>query len=71
MPAVASHNTVRMRFDVESTDYLHLHKPDAAFPPNQFAMLADEARCQVRGRRGRRGRRRGVAPSRRPPQATL
>jgi hypothetical protein len=47
MPVTASHNTVRMRFDVESTDYLNLYKPDASFPHCHFAMLADEGRLQV------------------------
>lgn len=47
LPLVASHNTVRMRFDVESAEFLNLHKPDAAFPHCHFAMLADEGRCQA------------------------
>ena len=47
LPLVASHNTVRMRFDVESSDFLHLAKPEAAFPQAHFSMLADEQRCQV------------------------
>ncbi|KAL4451864.1 hypothetical protein ABPG75_007526 [Micractinium tetrahymenae] len=47
LPMVASHNTVRMQFDVESVDYLHLHKHDASFPQHHFAMLADEGRCQA------------------------
>ena len=49
LPLVASHNTVRMRFDIETADYLHLAKPDASFPHRHFSMLADERRCQVRG----------------------
>lgn len=36
-----------MKFDVESTEFLSLMRPDASFPPHHFAMLADEARCQV------------------------
>lgn len=43
---------VRMKFDVESTDFLNLMRPDVAFPPHQFAMLADEGRCQVNARSG-------------------
>lgn len=46
-PALAALQ-VRMRFDVESAEFLNLMRPDAAFPQNHFAMLADEARCQVR-----------------------
>ena len=47
LPLLASHNTVRMRFDIEQAEYLHLAKPDAAFPPLHFAMLADDGRNQV------------------------
>ncbi|PSC69443.1 arginine methyltransferase [Micractinium conductrix] len=47
LPVVASHNTVRLRFDVESAEFLNLHKPDASFPHSHFAMLADEERCQA------------------------
>lgn len=47
LPLLASHNTVRMRFDVETADYLHLMKPEAAFPHNHFAMLADGAKYEV------------------------
>lgn len=47
LPLVASHNTVRMRFDIEEAEYLHLAKPDAAFPALHFAMLADHARNEV------------------------
>ncbi|KAL4424877.1 hypothetical protein ABPG77_002100 [Micractinium sp. CCAP 211/92] len=47
LPMAASHNTVRMQFDVESADYLHLHKRDASFPQHHFAMLVDEGRCQA------------------------
>ena len=41
MPVIASHNTVRMRFDIETADYLHLMKTDASFPHRHFDMLAD------------------------------
>lgn len=47
LPLLASHNTVRMRFDIEEAEYLHLAKPDAAFPALQFSMLADRMRNQV------------------------
>lgn len=47
LPLLASHNTVRMRFDIEEAEYLHLAKPDAAFPALHFAMLADHARNEV------------------------
>lgn len=47
LPLLASHNTVRMRFDMEEADYLHLAKADAAFPAGHLAMLADDARNQV------------------------
>lgn len=43
-----------MKFDVESTEFLSLMRPDASFPPHHFAMLADEARCQVGGDGGAR-----------------
>lgn len=36
-----------MKFDVESTEFLNLMRPDVSFPHHHFAMLADEARCQV------------------------
>ena len=45
LPLLASHNTVRMRFDIESADYLHLMKTDASFPHYHFAMLADAGRA--------------------------
>ena len=48
LPLLASHNTVRMRFDLEAAEYLNLARPDASFPPVQFAMLADDARNLVR-----------------------
>lgn len=47
LPLMASHNTVRMRFDIEEAEYLHLAKPDAAFPSLHFSMLADRMRNQV------------------------
>lgn len=47
VPLLASHNTVRMRFDIQEAEYLHLAKPDAAFPALHFAMLADHARNEV------------------------
>ena len=47
LPVLASHNTVRMRFDIEAADYLHLMKADASFPPRHFSMLADERKYQV------------------------
>lgn len=47
LPLLASHNTVRMRFDIEEAEYLHLAKPDAAFPALHFSMLADRTRNQV------------------------
>ena len=47
LPLLASHNTVRMRFDIQEAEYLHLAKSDAAFPPLHFAMLADHRRNQV------------------------
>ena len=39
---------VRMRFDIETADYLHLMKPEASFPPFHFSMLADTAKYEVR-----------------------
>lgn len=47
LPLLATHNTVRMRFYVEETEYLHLAKPDAAFPALHFSMLADAKRNEV------------------------
>ena len=47
LPVLATHNTVRLRFDVEAAEYLHLAKPDAAFPAAHFAMLADVHRNDV------------------------
>ena len=38
LPLLASHNTVRLRFDLEAADYLHLYKPDASFPHCQVSM---------------------------------
>ncbi len=48
LPVLATHNTVRLRFDIEEAEYLHLAKPDAAFPVNHFSMLADTRRNQAR-----------------------
>jgi len=48
MPLLASHNTVRTRFDIEQAEYLHLAKPDATFPAMHFSMLADQSRNHVR-----------------------
>ena len=50
MPIVATHNTVRMQFDIESADYLHLMKRDSSFPHNQFEMMADSSRLQAYSR---------------------
>eukprot|EP00887_Chlorella_sp_A99_P001822 scaffold19.g1822.t1 len=50
LPLLATHNTVRMRFDIEEADYLHLIKPDAAFPHRHYSMLADEGRAAAYGR---------------------
>jgi protein arginine N-methyltransferase 7 len=44
LPLLATHNTVRLRFDLETAEYLHLAKPDAAFPHRHFSMLADARR---------------------------
>ncbi len=42
-----SHNTVRMRFDLEREEYVHLYKTDASFPRQQFSMLADGSRAEA------------------------
>ena len=42
-----SHNTVRMRFDLEREEYVHLYKTDASFPRQQFSMLADVKRAEA------------------------
>ncbi len=47
LPVLATHNTVRLRFDIEEAEYLHLAKPDAAFSPSHFSMLADTRRNQA------------------------
>lgn len=52
LPHPSACTQVRLRFDVESSEFLHLHKPDAAFPHAHFSMLADEGRCQASGRAG-------------------
>lgn len=49
LPLLASHNTVRMRFDVEQAEYLHLAKQDASFSATHFSMLADMRRNRVGG----------------------
>ena len=47
IPLLASHNTVHLRFDLEDADYLHLAKPDAAFPLQHFALATDAVKHQV------------------------
>lgn len=47
LPLLATHNTVRMRFDIEEAEYLNLAIPDATFPVQHFSMLADTARNEV------------------------
>ena len=47
LPVLATHNTVRLRFDVKAAEYLHLAKPDAAFPAAHFSMLADARRNEA------------------------
>lgn len=47
MPILATHNTVRMQFDIKSADYLNLYKRDAAFPHPQYTMARDESRIQA------------------------
>ena len=42
-----SHNTVRLRFDMEREEYVHLYKTDASFPRQQFSMLADVTRAEA------------------------
>lgn len=42
---------VRMRFDIETADYLHLIKPEASFPHFHFSMLADNSKYEVRAAR--------------------
>jgi type III protein arginine methyltransferase len=44
MPVIASHNTVGMRFDIETAEYLHLMKADASFPHRHFNMLANQGK---------------------------
>ena len=46
MQILASHNTVRMQFDIESADYIHLMKRDSSFPHNQYEMLSDSSRIE-------------------------
>lgn len=45
LPILATHNTVRMRFDIEEAEYIHLYKADASFPQRHFSMLADTGRA--------------------------
>ena len=47
LPIVATHNTVGMKFDIESADYIHLYKHDASFPHHHFGMIADEVRLNA------------------------
>jgi protein arginine N-methyltransferase 7 len=42
-----SHNTVRMQFDLEREEYVHLYKEDASFPRYHFSMLADAPRAEA------------------------
>lgn len=53
-PVTASHNTVGMRFDIETADYLHLMKPDMSFSHRHFNMLADTSRLEAYDRAIRR-----------------
>ena len=46
MPIIASHNTVRMQFDIKSADYINLLKRDASFPHTHFEMLRDIPRIE-------------------------
>ena len=48
LPLRCSHNTVRLRFDLEAAEYTHMAKPDAAFPAVHFSMLADRSRNEAR-----------------------
>ncbi|GMH43344.1 hypothetical protein BSKO_11266 [Bryopsis sp. KO-2023] len=45
LPLVCSHNTVRIRFDVEEAEYLHLVKQDASFPRMHYSILSDVSRA--------------------------
>jgi protein arginine N-methyltransferase 7 len=47
LPIQCAHNTVRLRFDVERAEYMHLAKPDASFPRYQFNLLADSVRNEA------------------------
>ena len=42
-----SHNTVRMRFDLEREEYVHVYKEDPSFPKYHFSLLADVARGEA------------------------
>ena len=47
IPLQASHNTVAMRFDIKEADYIHLARPDASFPRQQFSSMRDSVKLQV------------------------
>ncbi|GHP04547.1 hypothetical protein PPROV_000330100 [Pycnococcus provasolii] len=47
MPLLCTHNTVRMRFDVERAEYMHLNRADASFPNYHFHALADTRRNEA------------------------
>ncbi|KFM29158.1 Protein arginine N-methyltransferase 7 [Auxenochlorella protothecoides] len=53
-PLLATHNTVRMRFDVEDAAYAATARRDAAFPPRHLAMLADGGKYEAYARALRR-----------------
>ncbi|CAD7703466.1 unnamed protein product, partial [Ostreobium quekettii] len=46
LPLTCSHNTVRMRFDIEEAEYSHLMKNDLSFPQANFSILADSERAE-------------------------
>ena len=48
LPLRCSHNTVRLRFDLEAAEYTHMAKADAAFPIVHFSMLANRSRNEAR-----------------------
>lgn len=47
LPVVASHNTIRLSFDVEEAEYTRLQRPSPAFPALHYSMLADIARNEA------------------------
>ncbi|GAX85622.1 hypothetical protein CEUSTIGMA_g13037.t1 [Chlamydomonas eustigma] len=47
LPLLASHNTVRLKFDLEEGEYQYLHKRDASLPRHHFAMAADTVRLEA------------------------